>query len=238
MKTPTSSESGYFYLRISAVSLLCICGVWLAAMSFVPSASAWDPTYGGSPGAVTWDYNNGAPVIGMGWGGVDFQVYRAPTIGTSSAGSYWQYVTVTLYVYYWCGSGWCPFSYDSKATESWMPYGATATFGPNFRPVVKNIPPGAYYWTSFIQIIWYNDMRDPRYPQQAAWENFYPTNPDTTYFTQGTTETWHGNGDMAINKFAEDRHAGLPWGSAWSYNLGSPTGYIYVLQGDCQCGTP
>src|SRR5436305_12060554 len=62
MKPPTSSESGYFSLRISAASLLCICGVWLAAMSFAPSAVAWNIKYAGSPGYVTWASAN-APAI-------------------------------------------------------------------------------------------------------------------------------------------------------------------------------
>ena len=238
MKTPTSSESGYFYLRISAASVLCLCGVWLAVMSFVPSASAWNATSGGSPGNVTWADVN-APVIGMGWGDVDFQIYRAPTISMSSAGTYWQYAAVTLYVYYLCEAesgeyGWCYYYQDTKNTL-WTPYGATATTVDI--PRVHPIPPGNYYWTSFIQIIWYNDMRYTS-SQQAAWENFYPTNPVTTYFNYvpgGDPDgyQYHGNADMAITTFAEDpaRHAGKPYGALWSYNLLSPTGYIYVLQG-------
>ena len=232
MKTPTSSESGYFYLRISAASLLCICGVWLAAMSFVPSASAWSATAAGSPGGVTWASPDN-PVIGMGYnspGSASFAIYRAPTIGMSPAGTQWQYASVTLYVYYWWSGQWHYYNRNTKTTP-WTLYGATATvtcpaclFGKILD--VSPIPTtGTYYWTSLIQIVWYNDMRYTS-SQWAAWENFYPTNLGTT-----TLNSWHGNAEMAIHTYAEQQGAGRPWGAGGGYNLYSPTGYIYVLQG-------
>jgi hypothetical protein len=230
MKTPTSSESGYFYPRISVASLLCICAAWLAAISFAPSALAWNITYGGSPGYVTWGNAAVAPVIGMGFnspGSADFTIpfYRRPTIGMSSAGTYWQRAAVTMYVYYYCAAGrWCEYSRDTKWTP-WTHQGASATVD---SPRVTPIPTtGTYLWTSIIQIVWYNY---PSY-QWVAWENFYPDRTGTAYFPYNSSEIWHGNADMAINVRAERERAGRPWGPLNGYNLNTPTGYIYVLQG-------
>lgn len=236
MKTPTSSESGYFHLRISVASLLCICGVWLAAMSFVPSASAWSANSGGTPGYVTWTANVNVPVIAMGYnspGSADFTLSRVPTIGMSPSGTDWQYATVTIWVYYYCAGEWCLWDKNTTTTPTWTYRGATATVD---KPRVSPIPTtGTAYWTSLIQIIWYNDMRYSS-SQWAAWETFYPTNTGTTsfdYVSGGDPPgyQWHGNAELAIASYAEKYGAGQPWGPVWSSNLYSPTGYIYVLQG-------
>ena len=119
---------------------------------------------------------------------------------------------------------------DTKlTTPAWTHYGATATVlsGPDcsFGKILEVSPiptTGTYYWTSIIQIVWYNTSNQP-----VAWENFYPTNTSTT-----TLYGWHGNADMAINTYAEGQGgAGRPWGAVWSYNLNSPTGYIYFSPG-------
>src|SRR3954468_22740643 len=108
MKTQSSSESGYFNPRVTF--LLLVCGVWLAAISFAPSALALGIRYGGSPGYVTWASGD-APVIGMGYnspGSADFTISnpRRPTIGMPSAGTYWQCAAVTLNVYYYSAGQW------------------------------------------------------------------------------------------------------------------------------------
>jgi hypothetical protein len=233
MKTQSSPESGYFNPRVFVAFLLWVCGAWLAAISFATPASAWNQKYWGTPGTVTFNNLQEAPRIAMGQESDthnNFYLVGNPTVTTSTAGTYWQYVAVQIYPYYSCAGQWCsgpPFNYATQ-TSPWMRRGEQATIQYPFTRVDNN----GFYWTMLVQVTWYDANR-----QAFARKIFYPDRAGTSYFhyvynpaTRRYEAQWWGNADMAINTFASRRGYGYPYGLAPGANLNTPTGYIYCLR--------
>jgi hypothetical protein len=225
MKTQSSPESGYFNPRICLTLLLWVCGAWLAAISFAPSALAWGTKSWGTPGWVGWS-DSPDPIIGMGYDYAtqnDFALYRHPTIAMSTAGTKYQYVAVTIYTYYSCNNGqWCYYAKDTKTTR-WTPYGTTATVN---TPQTHIPTTSTNYWTSIVQFTWYNSTF-----QVIGYKNFYPDRTYTMFFNYYDTDPqWWGNADMACNMFAVKKGVCKPHGTANGGNLNTPTGTIYCLK--------
>ena len=103
MKTPTSSESGYFNPRVFVAFFLWACGGWLAAISLATPASAWRVSSDwGTPGSVYWNNGTG-PITNMGDGSStenNFQLSQSTTV-TASTATYQQYVSVHIHSYWW-----------------------------------------------------------------------------------------------------------------------------------------
>jgi hypothetical protein len=211
------------------------------------AAEAWSIKWSGTPGNVTFytgpagTDGHGPARIFMGVSSDTSNNFRfatptataAPSSGNSNY-TYWQYVQFYIRAYYLCGStgtSWCFESGKGEAQSwysGWFHPGQTIT--PN---VALNVAvPTGRYWTMLATTTWYNSngyviAQETYYPDQNMKAKFdvYPNNGGYPPGAQ-----MYGSYDMACHTYAyQIAHQCTPYGLYNSYNLKSPSGYVYML---------